>query len=241
MKSPNRRHYVISSTAIALLICSQVVLTNPLTTENEEAGVTTVAQIVGALSPQTPTTAQSEKPDTQPDVPTMDRLSSDSTHQTALRGFETWLKDNIKAHFDKTKRIHGSQATLGDTVQLAKRVLQAYRDHVVKCEKDKGRWDESEHLCRVVDQVTLSFRNIEGTVRRGYTNWLEDNISGIREKTYSIHGPDATLNDAQQVASQVHETYWDHVDKCTNEYGTWDESTHECWVGGRLDFSFKED
>lgn len=102
MKSANRRHYVISSTAIALLISSQVDLTNPLTTENEEAGVTTVAKIVSAPSPQTPTTAQSGKPDTQPNVPTVDRLSSDSTHQTALRGLETWLKGNIGRHIDKT-------------------------------------------------------------------------------------------------------------------------------------------
>lgn len=189
MKSANRRHYVVSSTAIALLISSQVVLTNPLTTENEETGVSTVAQIVGALSPQTSTTAKSGKPDTQPEVPIMDRLSSDSTYQTAFRGFETWLKNNIRAHIDKTKQILGSQATLGDTLQIAKRVLQAYRDHVIKCEKDNGRWDESGHVCRVEGELTLSFRNVGDTALRGYKNWFKDNISGFREKTYRIHGP----------------------------------------------------
>ena len=237
----NRYRYVVSGTAIALLISSQVALTNPLTTENEETGVATPAQIVGALSPQAPTTAQSGKPDTQSDVPTMNGMSNDSTYQIAFRGFEIWLKGNIKAHIDETKRIHGSQATLGDTLQIAKRVLQAYRDHVTRCEKHKGRWDESGHVCRVENELTLSFRNVGDTALRGYKNWLKDNISDFREKTYRIYGTEATLNDSLQIARQDHETYWDHVDKCTNEYGTWDESTHECWVGGRLDFSFKED
>ncbi len=237
----NRRRYIVASVAVVFLISSQAAQTNPLAIVDEETGVATVKHIVTALSTKTPTTAQSGKPDTQPDVPIMDRLSSDSTYQTAFRGFETWLKNNIRAHIDNTKRIHGSQATLGDTLQIAKRVLQAYRDHVIKCEKDNGRWDESGHVCRVEGELTLSFRNTSDTALRGYKNWLKDNISDFRERTLRIHGPKATLNDSLQVARQDHEIYWDHVDKCTKEYGTWDESTHECWVGIRLDFSFKED
>lgn len=233
----NRRHYIVASVAIVLLFASQAAQSNPLTILDEETGVATVEHIVTALSTKTPTTAQSGKPDTQPDVPT----TSDSTFQSAFRGFENWLKDNIRAHIAKTKRIHGSQATLADTLQIAKRVLQAYRDHVIKCEKDKGRWDESGHVCRVAGELTLGFRNTSDVALRGYKNWLKDNISEFREKTYRIHGPKATLNDSLQVARQDHETYWDHVDKCTNEYGTWDGSTHECWVGGRLDFSFEAD
>lgn len=237
MKSMNRRHYIVASVAIVLLFASQAAQSNPLAIVDEETGVATVEHIVTALTTKTTTTAQSGKPDTQPDVPT----KSDSTYQSAFRGFENWLKDNISAHIAKTKRIHGSQATLGDTLQVAKRVLQAYNDHVIKCEKDKGRWDESAHVCSVADQVTLSFRNLDETALRGYKNWLEDNISDHREKTYDIYGTEATLNDSLQIARQDHETYRDHVDKCINEYGRWDESTHECWVGERLDFSFKVD
>ena len=239
MKSVNYGHYITSSTAIALLVFSQLGQTSTLTIEDEENGVATAAQIVRALSSQISNTAQSGKPDTQPDVPTLDGLSNDTTFQTAFRGFEIWLKENIRAHIDRTKHIHGSQATLGDTLQVATRGLQAYRDHVMKCERDSGKWDESEHVCRVARQVTLSFRNIEATTARGFRKWLRVNNAVHIAKTKRVHGSGVTLNDRREMARKARPSYENHVSECTDEYGTWDESTHECWIDGRVDFSFR--
>ena len=235
----NRRHYIVASVAIVLLFSSQAAQLNPLAIVDEENGVATAAQIVRALSPQTSNIAQSRKPDAQPDVPTMDKLSNDSTFQTAFRGFENWLKDNISMHIANTKHIHGSQATLGDTLQIAKRVLQSYRDHVIKCEKDGGRWDESKHVCRVSGKVTLGFRDLDAATTRGVMNWLRVNNSVRITKTKYDHGSKVKLNDRKEMIRQAWESYEDHVGECMDEYGTWDESTHECWIDGRVDFSFR--
>ena len=239
MKSVNRHQYIIASTAIALLISAQVAQSKVLQVEDEEAVVATVEHIVTALSPQTPTTVQPGKPDTQPDVPTLDGLSNDSTYQSAFRGFENWIRDNISTHIADTKHIHGSQATLGDTLQIAKRVLQSYRDHVIKCEKDGGRWDESKHVCRVSGKVTLGFRDLDAATTRGVMNWLRVNNSVRITKTKYDHGSKVKLNDRKEMSRQAWESYEDHVGECMDEYGTWDESTHECWIDGRVDFSFR--
>ena len=87
----------------------------------------------------------------------MDRLSSDTTFQNAFRGFENWLKDNIRAHIGKTKRIHGLPANLGTTLQTDKKVQYAYREHVKKCERDSESWDESTHECWVSGRLDFSF------------------------------------------------------------------------------------